>query len=94
MEQHTPGPWVWGYYGMNDEWVRTGDGEAVVPVGYNQSEREANARLIAAAPELLAALKRAIEVLDAEGITYGNCDDEPLDVLNAARAAIAKAEGK
>lgn len=54
----------------------------------------ANARLIAAAPELLAALKRAVEVLDAEGIVYGNCDDEPLDVLSAAREAIERAEGQ
>ena len=43
--------------------------------------------------ELLAALKRAAEVLDAEGIVYGNSDDEPLDVLSAARAIIAKTEG-
>lgn len=55
---------------------------------------DANARLIGAAPDLLAALKRAVEVLDAEGIVYGNCDDEPLDVLSAARAAIEKAEAK
>ena len=64
--------------------------------GHPQSwgDPDANARLIAAAPELLAALQRAVEVLDAEGIMYGNCDDEPLDVLEAARSAIEKAEGR
>ena len=55
---------------------------------------DVNTRLIAAAPELLKALKRAVEVLDADGIVYGNCDDEPLDVLSAARVAIEKAEAK
>ena len=42
----------------------------------------------------LAALKRAVEVMDAEGIVFGDCDDEPLDVLGVSRNAIAKAEGR
>jgi hypothetical protein len=47
----------------------------------------ANARLIAAAPELLAALKRMFCVASVE--LTGRRDD----VLEQARAAIAKAEG-
>lgn len=43
---------------------------------------ESDARLIAAAPDLLAALQRALNVLDATGAQ---------DDANAARAAIAKA---
>lgn len=46
-------------------------------------EREANARLIAAAPELLACL---LDVLDADGDIYAMDFDR-------YRAAIAKAEG-
>ena len=55
-------------------------------------EQEANARLIAAAPDLLEALKSLVE--------YGEGNEDP-DVfpeehlrLNSARAAIAKVEGK
>jgi len=44
--------------------------------------------------ELLAVLKRAVDVIDADGIVYGNCDYEPLDVLSAAREAIARVEGR
>jgi hypothetical protein len=50
-----------------------------------------NARLIAAAPELLAALKKALPIVDAyRKVSLGDGD------LTAAniRAAIAKAEGK
>ena len=50
---------------------------------FNGKACEANARLIAAAPDLLEALKDALNVLDATGAN---------DAANAARAAIAKAE--
>lgn len=49
----------------------------------------ANARLIAAAPDLLAALK---SVLSVGGGTTGFSADHPTNI--AIRAAIAKAEGK
>jgi hypothetical protein len=50
--KHTPGPWV-----RNETWglIVSGDGE----VAALHSGNEANARLIAAAPELLAALEDA-----------------------------------
>lgn len=51
----------------------------------NVDEQAANARLIAAAPELLVALRRAAELL----ARYPKHDD----AWNQARAAIAKAEG-
>lgn len=47
----------------------------------------ANARLITAAPELLAALKACASRLALHAV-HGN-----MDVIDAARAAIAKAEG-
>lgn len=52
---------------------------------YFENENEANARLIAAAPELLEALKALVNCPDYKGINTHE--------MNAARAAIAKAEG-
>ncbi len=49
-------------------------------------EAEANARLIASAPELLAALKDLVEVDDTQGVDRR--------MLDAGAAAIAKAEGR
>lgn len=54
----------------------------------NGPTSEANARLIAAAPELLAALKESIEFSPYRG------ESEETPFLRRARAAIAKAEGK
>lgn len=50
------------------------------------TEREANARLIAAAPDLLAALKTLCAAYEA-------CNGEDHPAYKQARAAIAKAEG-
>lgn len=59
-------------------------------VGRTHDNQEANARLIAAAPELLAALQELVaydEGSSAEG-EYG------YEVLHRCRSAIAKAEGR
>lgn len=59
-------------------------------------DMEANARLIAAAPDLLAALRLFVERylrLVSSG-DCGNWDAEGDDEMIAARAAIAKAEGR
>jgi hypothetical protein len=62
-------------------------------------ERVANARLMAAAPELLAALRGALKALDAIGaeMTVGdrftNAGQYLLDALTPAREAISKATG-
>ena len=53
------------------------------------SECRANARLIAAAPELLEALKMVVR----HGSAVQHSDQLMFEVLSAARAAIAKAEG-
>ena len=94
--QHTPGPWhsqrphgsdipVWGV----DEKSR-GCVALVNMSAERATEAAANARLIAAAPEMYEALKALVESLDWEakrsGTTYAGHED--------ARAAIAKAEGR
>lgn len=89
MGEHTPGPWTVtkAEVGYNfREVVAPGFG-VVCEVGDWSAHNEANARLIAAAPDLLAALKAAVAELDEK--TYGEdlCFDH-----DQMRAAIAKAE--
>lgn len=102
MEKHTPGPW-WeepDSYQVPRIWARMSDGEAC-DVACTEGdgsipfdERRANARLIAAAPELLEAcefallelsLKEGDKVLGASQWEEFKCK---------AKAAIAKAKGK
>ena len=93
MSKHTPGPWqigknfgsvvcdtpVPGIRGSDDTEYYGGHLIA-------ESVTEANARLIAAAPELLEALKELMVAAD-------RVSAEPVTWLGKARAAIAKAEG-
>ena len=55
------------------------------------AEQQANARLIAAAPALLAALRELTIAAEASG---WDVDADNAPILNAARAAIAKARGQ
>ena len=123
MSKHTPGPWhrnippaskyptVWS--GRNTHVAaispgahrRSGNGCTM-----SEEEQEANINLIAAAPEMLAALKvaecfkrlgytqQAVRALEAEGITIPLVPPFGNDLANYAteqmRAAIAKAEGR
>lgn len=97
---HTPGPWEVCEDGITVLHEAAPIAAAVPACHYPTNEDRANARLIASAPELLAALedmtkqadiavKRLNEALNANAQTPGNA---PF-VLNdrAARAAIAKA---
>jgi hypothetical protein len=84
--QHTPGPWTWERDDSGWADVLVGAGGAVVLDADDTVSPvlEDDARLIAAAPDLLAAL----EVLLAfEGW------DEFLRAMKAGRAAIARARG-
>jgi hypothetical protein len=82
--QHTPGPWTIAagvsprVYLINDS-----RGHAVGEIVHADTRNPADARLIAAAPELLACL---MDVLDADGDLYAMDFDR-------YRAAIAKATG-
>lgn len=85
MNKHTPGPWFTkgkfdsGFFGSTTE-VRSEDRTVVAFV---ISGNDHNASLIAAAPELLAALNEVVRISDRKH-----------DAWDAARAAIAKAEGR
>jgi len=96
MTKHTQGPWlVEGrtVYALNDDGYNRFS--ALVQDAHTPGdELEANARLIAAAPELLAALEDATLQIKSN-LTLLKCDDEFIARQTAkARAAIAKARGE
>lgn len=95
--QHTPGPW---HYGINRSGhsflVKDPEGRLVCNMSWHhssrehyplQAESEANARLIAAAPELLEALTAAWNSMDT------SIPGSPGSPIEKARAALAKATG-
>jgi len=88
MSGHTPGPWKLDIFdgGINV------DGERPIALMLGLAEEGlANARLIAAAPELLEALKRYVEHDDT---AYDPAENFWRQIKDEALAAIAKAEGK
>jgi len=104
MSAHTPGPWAVrlreGRVGERLQLaiVAPRHGELyqlAVLSCVSLDEGDANARLIAAAPELLAALRGIVDAEDAYMRETGIKPDDPItDALGPARAAIAKAEGR
>lgn len=93
MTQHTPGPWA-----QNGNLIEGPDGETVAYVtAYNTMtpRQKANASLISAAPELLAALegmeKWASSIHDGYPPSTASIAAAPY--REAARAAIAEATG-
>ena len=94
--KHTPGPWEYNVNTQGRFRVFAGTSEIVRALSTHgrrrlgKAEREANARLIAAAPGLLEALREAEDVLNALDMSgYSQAD-----VLATVRVAIAKAEGR
>lgn len=98
MSKHTPGPWGIGDSDLPVSQLavmsraNTGRKHSTIArvvnpdfVGMTPFEGEANARLIAAAPELLAALQEIVAAADGEGWDQIDAD------FSKARAAIAKA---
>lgn len=95
MNKHTKGPWHVGTgNGEGSVFADTGrtrleqGGTTLYSIcsvtrGWNDGEDAANARLLASAPDLLAALREAIEIIEGTGL-----DASP------QRAAIAKATGE
>lgn len=89
--QHTPGPW------FIDSFAQIGDEKSIIGRVYcgdifpndDLPECTANARLIAAAPELLEALEGLSDILNNH---YGDDDDET-PAIDKAFDAIRKAKG-
>ena len=83
--QHTPGPWDVSF-GRNDAAIHAGG--TIAMIDDVMTGWRANARLIAAAPELLAALGDIVASSDA------NCGDSLANAIRTAKDAIAKAKGE
>lgn len=87
--KHTPGPWYAesGHEQQNGQlyWQVTDGNDAIMQNQFCwcHGSQEANARIIAAAPDLLEALDRAVAEFDSN-----------TDWRMVARAAIAKARGQ
>ena len=94
--RHTPGPWKSDEVRTQSgrafrigaaEMLEAGKGCCIIYDDYPgrpDNERAANARLIAAAPDMLAALRNFVE---ADAITFS-------EAIEIAAAAISKAEGR
>lgn len=88
--KHTPGPWH--YQDRSDAYthiVRNAEGNSIIVYAPQSTrpEAEANARLAAAAPELLEACQMMLGIMALK-----NWEGDP--VAEKARAAIAKATGE
>ena len=93
---HTPGPWYAEQDGNSDNWsVASEDWGGIVtricyPDPKVDTSAEADARLIAAAPDLLAALSDCLESLSR---MPGSPGAYRITCMTQARTAIAKAAG-
>ncbi len=94
-DKHTPGPWKVAGDDINGQAIVRGEHVEIATcwhhcLGSLEIQMRANARLIAAAPELLEALEALMVTIDAQinaGLRW-----DPEEVA-AARSAIAKARG-
>ena len=108
MSKHTPGPWYADKIQDRAAFNIFTPGQCTAlltlePGKYDGADPrvgsvEANARLIAAAPDLLEALRALLAVAPyhAPGAAHGvmGAEERHASAIKAARAAIAKAEGK
>lgn len=108
MSEHTPGPWRHDKArSMGGAPVVTGDtcwlgnvrvvAKVIYHNGSEDPEVEANAALIAAAPDLLEALEKIVEYIeDKKHIYFTNteCGNALGHVRSVAKVSIAKAKGK
>ena len=92
---HTPGPWELKYEKTGrtiDAVIKMGKAAIYFTRGIGQTfeEQQANARLIASAPDLLSALEEMISVFQ----DHEQYDEESAEVILSARAALRKAKGE
>jgi hypothetical protein len=85
MSKHTQSPWL----AQNADIVDATHSGHIASIHRFRGEWEWNARLIASAPELLTACRRALTSIEANGFA----DELPLAV-NALKSAISKADGE
>lgn len=88
LSEATPGPWTYSFESVDPEWsiVTTSGGRVIANVNADH-RREANARLIALAPDLAAALIEAEKAL----AKIASCTSHhPDDVVGVARAALGR----
>jgi hypothetical protein len=97
--QHTPGPWHIGRRTRNPAIYSHDGAEIAEMLTVTNDDWRDNARLIAAAPDLLAALERAEALLRIafnpgidKNVTL--CASSCQWAANEARAALAKAQGQ
>jgi hypothetical protein len=89
MSAHTPGPWI--HYddsadGKTNRHEIQARGKTIAHIYWSVPDQDkANARLIAAAPDLYEALRRAVEWADANKQRAGTLD------VTGMRTALAKA---
>jgi len=97
MNTHTPGPWCLFDYG--EGWhINQAGGPGFIGslprYKHREKECEANANLIAAAPDLLEALDSIMEICSQGRQIYpATMAERVAEVLITARAAIAKSRG-
>ena len=89
MSKHTPGPWQYAFEGGTVAFIVEADGTTVAKLSTTEnstahSRLPANARLIAAAPEMLEALQHIM-------LCEFNSMSSRQEMVRLARAAIAKA---
>lgn len=96
MSAHTPGPWTLSPYSSIVGIAISGGGFVIAGVRGGREFSEANARLIAAAPDLLALAKQfASECSECEGLGYHDDGERaPCPDCFDIRAVIDKAEGR
>jgi hypothetical protein len=105
--RHTPGPWISAGYGDYSDYdgkcrVILGEGgdiRTAVVLGFDSNENQANAHLIAAAPELLAALQGMLAIVsESRGVSGYHLSGDVAEwaefpEIDVATATIAKATG-
>jgi hypothetical protein len=92
----TPGPWKLAHIGSMSraQYVHDTADRDVAKVS-DRAECDANARAIAALPDLLAALADSLDTLEGVGVfATGKIKDIIRDSCDKARAALAKVEGR
>lgn len=89
--RHHPEPWTFGTRGDGSMWMSLGDPSSAPHAQFDWHGGEANARLIAAAPDLLSIAQRWAAI-DGGAWHVERHASEKSELLADTKAAIAKAE--